>query len=559
LPREKKTRTANGRSSIFHSEHDNSWHGYVTVGVTDSGAPDRRHVRGKTNAAVAKKVRDLERRRDEGKVRKPGQTWTVEQWLDHWLNTIVAPPTITQNAWDAYDSAIRIHLIPGIGAHRLNKLEPEHLERLYRKMMTQGRTPSRPGEKIKPTRPATAHQAHRTIRAALNEAVRRRHISENPALLARAPKVVEEEIEPYSVDEIKRLLEAAQTQRNSARWAIALAVGLRQGEALGLRWPDIDEAACALTVRRNRLRPRWKHGCATPCGHQHAGHCPQRVSLREETGATKSKAGNRIIGLPDELVTLLQRHRTEQDQERATAAELWHDTGYVFTTPTGQPLNMRTDHREWKLLIARAGVAERRLHDARHTAATVLLLLGVAERTVMGVMGWSNTAMAARYQHITATIRRDVAQRVGGLLWEATGDTAPEPPNGDPATGAAAQMQPQMQPRVRTDTGTRSSRPALTLVKGGGSGGIRTPGPSRVARFQGECIRPLCHASECTLAPCSRTPQQSPSNVGRTAVLCSSDRAPGNPEPGAQEGRRAVRCSWRSVSSVRGTQPRQTR
>jgi integrase len=503
MPREKKTRTANGRSSIFYSEHDNTWHGYVTVGVTDNGKPDRRHVRGKTQAAVSKKVRDLERRRDEGKVRKPGQTWTVEQWLNHWLNTIIAHPTITQNAWDAYDSAIRVHLIPGIGAHRIDKLQAEHLERLYRKMMTQGRAPSRPGEKTKPVKPATAHQAHRTIRAALNEAVRRGHINGNPALLARAPKVVEEEIEPYSVDEIKRLLDASQTRRNSARWAIALALGLRQGEALGLRWSDIDEATCALTVRRNRLRQKWKHGCLTPCGHKHGGHCPQRIPLREETGATKSKAGTRIIGLPNELVTLLQRHRAEQDREQATAAELWHDTGYVFTTPTGQPLNLRTDHREWKLLITRAGVAERRLHDARHTAATVLLLLGVAERTVMGVMGWSNTAMAARYQHITATIRRDVAQRVGGLLWEPTRDTSPEPPNGDPAAGATAQMQPQMQPPARTDTGTRSSRPALTLVKGGGSGGIRTPGPSPVSRFQvaGEpCARvcpelPTCGAS----------------------------------------------------------------
>lgn len=78
------------------------------------------------------------------------------------------------------------------------------------------------------------------------------------------------------------------------------------------------------------------------------------------------------------------------------------------------------------MLVTRAGVSERRLHDARHTAATVLLLLGVAERTVMGVMGWSNTAMAARYQHLTTTIRRDVAQRVGGLLWEPAGDVPPE-------------------------------------------------------------------------------------------------------------------------------------
>ncbi|WP_306744279.1 tyrosine-type recombinase/integrase [Saccharothrix yanglingensis] len=94
------------------------------------------------------------------------------------------------------------------------------------------------------------------------------------------------------------------------------------------------------------------------------------------------------------------------------------DSGYAFTTPTGAPLNPRTDHAEWKRLLKGAGVPDRRLHDARHTAATVLLLLGVAERAVMGTTGWSNTAMAARYRHITAAIRREVAQRVGGLLWE---------------------------------------------------------------------------------------------------------------------------------------------
>lgn len=80
-------------------------------------------------------------------------------------------------------------------------------------------------------------------------------------------------------------------------------------------------------------------------------------------------------------------------------------------------------------------MAERRLHDTRHTAATVLLLLGVAERTVMGVMGWSNTAMAARYQHLTATIRRDVARRVGGLLWAPAGEAPPEPLDGGAAAG----------------------------------------------------------------------------------------------------------------------------
>jgi integrase len=85
MSREKKTRTANGRSSIYLSEHDNSWHGYVTVGVKNNGKPDRRHVRGKTKAAVTAKVRELEQQRDNGKVRKPGQSWIVEQWLNHCL------------------------------------------------------------------------------------------------------------------------------------------------------------------------------------------------------------------------------------------------------------------------------------------------------------------------------------------------------------------------------------------------------------------------------------------------------------------------------------------
>ncbi len=85
-------------------------------------------------------------------------------------------------------------------------------------------------------------------------------------------------------------------------------------------------------------------------------------------------------------------------------------------------MNPNTDYRRWKALLGAAGVRDGRLHDARHTAATVLLLLGVPERTAMGIMGWSTTAMAARYQHLTDPIRRDVAERVGDLLWDKPGD-----------------------------------------------------------------------------------------------------------------------------------------
>ena len=142
MPRDKKGRNANGRSSIFQSPTDGAWHGWVSVGAKDDGRPDRRHVRGRTKAEVTRKVNLLERERDEGKTRKAGQTWTVEQWLNHWLEAIIAPPTITENAYDAYEVAVRVHLIPGVGGHRIDRLEPEHLERLYRKLVPREQSPA---------------------------------------------------------------------------------------------------------------------------------------------------------------------------------------------------------------------------------------------------------------------------------------------------------------------------------------------------------------------------------------------------------------------------------
>jgi len=281
VARANRGRNANGESSIYYSKSDGCWHGYVTVGTKDNGRPDRRHRRGKTRAEVAAEVRQLERERDEGSVREAGQMWIVETWLRHWLETIVAPPAITENAYDAYEAAVRLHLIPGIGAHRLEKLEAEHLEVLYRRMVRAGASAG------------YAHQVHRTVRAALGEAQRR------------------------------------------GRWAVALSLGLRQGEALGLQWSGVDFAAGILIVERNRLRPKYEHGCAGTCGRPRAGYCPQRVKARPDTAHTKSDAGRRVIGLPDAVAELLARHRDAQDAERALAADLWTEPASCSPVPPG--------------------------------------------------------------------------------------------------------------------------------------------------------------------------------------------------------------------------------
>ena len=238
----------------------------------------------RSKSVVAERVRELEKKRDDGSVATAGSRWTVASWLEHWLENI-ARPTIATPAVTRTGIAVRNHLIPGVGAHRLNRLAPEHLERLYRRMIEAG------------ARPGTAHQVHRTARTALGEAVRRRYVQRNAAALARPPRLEVEPIKPYSLEEVQLILSAARCRRNGARWAIALALGLRQGEVLGLHWPDVNLDEAEVRVSESRPRPKYRHGCSRPCA-QTPGHCPDRVRANRDRGSTKSFAGNRTIGLP---------------------------------------------------------------------------------------------------------------------------------------------------------------------------------------------------------------------------------------------------------------------
>jgi Phage integrase family len=119
-----------------------------------------------------------------------------------------------------------------------------------------------------------------------------------------------------------------------------------------------------------------------------------------------------------QLLALLRAHRAEQERERELVREFWQDEDWVFATPAGQPINPRADYDEWKRLLKEAGLRDARLHDARHTAATVLLVLRQPTPTVIALMGWSSESMAARYQHVTDARRSQVASQVEELIWD---------------------------------------------------------------------------------------------------------------------------------------------
>ncbi|GGR78469.1 site-specific integrase [Micromonospora fulviviridis] len=385
-------RKANGRSSIFKGS-DGRWHGYVTMGVKDNGRTDRRHVQGPTEKAVTAKVRELERKRDAASVTSPGKVPTVGEWLTYWLEN-VAERKVRASTWQGYQSKITQHLVPGLGSHRLDRLQPEHVEKFYRACSAT-------------LSPSTVLQIHRILSRALKVAVQRERVARNVCALVDAPSMSRQEVQPLSAEDARAILGLTETRparRNGARWSVALALGLRQGEALGLAWEYVD-------LEAQRIRVRWQL---------------QRLAGKGLVFVEpKSDRGRRTIVLPDQLAEALKEHRQAQQQEREYAGELWEshgppdtEPGLVFAQRNGRPIDPRQDWGEWKTLLRSAGVRDARLHDARHTAASLLLAQGVPARVVMELLGHSQISLTlGTYSHVAPELSRAAAEGIGRALW----------------------------------------------------------------------------------------------------------------------------------------------
>ena len=418
------TRKANGESSIVKG-NDGRWHGFVSLGLREHGKPDRRHVSAKTRGEVVAKVRELEQKRDAGLAPVAGKSMTVGEWMDHWLS--IAKRTVRIQTYVGYESYVRRHIKPALGHHRLDRLQPEHLEAFYTQLAD-----------AKGLSPAMQLQQHRIISRALKIAMQRGRVARNVAALVQAPTLKRTEVVPFSTEEARKILSVAASRRNAARWSVALAMGLRQGEALGARWRDLDLEVGTWRVVQGLQRQAYRHGCGTtPCGEKPL-RCPQR------TGGLvfvepKSEKGKRAIAIPRELVTALKAHRERQEQERATAGSLWQDHGLVFAQITGEKIDPRRDWAEWKRILREADVRDGRLHDARHTAATLLLEQGVDARVVMEILGHSQIALTQNtYQHVMPKVIADATQRVATVLFAPTATTTAPPPEKQETPEAAS-------------------------------------------------------------------------------------------------------------------------
>ncbi|MGW2789511.1 tyrosine-type recombinase/integrase [Streptomyces sp. NPDC001251] len=310
----------------------------------------------------------------------PTRSAKLSEWLSFWLESVVKPRR-KLSTYDKYEAHVRLYLSPMIGGKRLESLGTADVRRFLLQLE-------------KKTTAATAKESHRVLRSALSAACREEMITRNVAKLVEPPRPKPRELSPWSLDETLAFLSAARPDPLYAAFVLAIAMGLRRGELVGLRWSDIDLDQRTLTVRQQLQRRRG-------------------VLYNDETKGRRSRA----LPLPAMCVAPLRWHRMRQAAARASAGAAWQETGYVFTTRTGRPVEPRNVHRSFVRVSAAAGLRVVRLHDARHGCATLLTAAGVAPRVVMEILGHSQISLTMDvYTHVVQDTQREAISHMDRLL-----------------------------------------------------------------------------------------------------------------------------------------------
>jgi len=282
-----------------------------------------------------------------------------------------------------YEVHVRLHLKPIIGSVALDKLSPMDVQQLLNRKIAEG------------MKPKSVRYIRGTLRTALNHGVRWGLIGRNAAALVGSPRVEQYEIKPLTPDEAKTFLHSLKGDRLEALYSVALTMGLRQGEALGLRWQDVDLELGYLRVSKQL----------------------QRIDGRLQLVEPKTTRSRRSLAMPALIVAGLREHRTRQEAERRLAGARWADAGFVFTTSSGKPLDGTAISKQFHHHLETAGLAQRRFHDLRHSCATLLLVQGVSPRVVMEVLGHSQIGLTMNtYSHVIPELRREAANRMDHLL-----------------------------------------------------------------------------------------------------------------------------------------------
>ncbi|VEG28003.1 site-specific tyrosine recombinase XerC [Actinomyces howellii] len=384
-----------GEGSVFRDAARDRWVAMIELPADPvTGRRRRKKVTARSKAEALRRMRAVQVEVERAGDVTSGRPITVGEWMDLWIARDVAPHRKPSTTAD-YRSVSERHIKPALGRTRLDRVTPGDVRRLHERVTATGASST------------TAAKVHRVLRTALGAAEREGAAARNPARLVRSPPSSRVPPRSMSTAEAKRFLEGRRERGDWARWAVALMLGVRQGEALGMTLDLLHLGAdpwveLAWEVRR----VTWEHGCGErstegwPCGRVRGADCPDRrapvpahLEAEQVHGGLwllrpKTTGSHRAFGLPrvvaDGLAAHLDRHRPAR---------------FVFEAAPGVPVDPRRDWGAWRQALAEEGLPPMRLHSARHTAATLLLEAGVPVRTAQEILGQTQALTTARYQH----------------------------------------------------------------------------------------------------------------------------------------------------------------
>lgn len=371
-----KPRRGFGEGSIYPRK-DGRWISYIRL-------PDgrKKFFSSQSRDVVKERLAEAQRQAYAGRL-VVGRDQSVAQYLERWLTEAVRH-SVRPKTYMNYELCVR-RLLPYLGRVRMRALAPEHIQQALGKLLDGGLSPR------------TVRQVHMVLRCSLKQAVLWRLLASNPSDAVKPPRAERKEMRTLSEEEVKRLLAATAGTRHHPLWIFLVTTGVRLGEALALRWSDVETSEARVTIRRSLQRQSRGAGLVFV--------------------EPKSSRGRRTVPLPPQTVAVLAVHRKELDREREQAGDSWQENDLVFPSPIGHPRDMAylsfTFHRG----LASAGLPRLRIHDLRHTAATHLLNNRVHPKVVQDLLGHSTIAITLdTYSHVLPALAKEASALMSSLL-----------------------------------------------------------------------------------------------------------------------------------------------
>ena len=368
----KKTITRNGKEYTY-------WEARYTTGYdSGTGKQIQRSITGKTQKEVSQKLKAATAAIDEGTSTEPSRM-TVGQWMDIWVAEYlggVKPRTV-----DNYKGVVNHRIKPGLGAVKLDALNPHTVQNYYNGLTKEGLAPK------------TVKNVHGIFHKALQQAVSNGYIKTNPADACILPRAVRRELKPLDEDMISAFLRAIQGHQFADLFTVTLFTGMREGEALGLLWDCVDLTKGTITIDKQLQLIRGSKG-------------------QYQMVPTKNSKG-RTISIAPSVTKILRGIKRQQLENRLRYGECWADTGFVFTDDLGNHLSASSVYKAFKRVMVEIGSPETRFHDLRHSYAVASIRSGDDIKTVQENLGHATAAFTLDvYGHVTEKMKQESAARM---------------------------------------------------------------------------------------------------------------------------------------------------